>query len=64
MNTTTAAKAEGKTLTVRITNDVESYYRTGIVSIDNGMAYLTMDRGTLHEYAICLGGPNTPVEYR
>jgi hypothetical protein len=64
VNTTTPAKVDGKSITLEITNDVETYRRSGIVSVEaSGYAYLTVDKGTFHEYAICLGGAHTPIRY-
>lgn len=64
LHTTTPAKVEGQTVTVKINNDVESYFRTGIVSIDHGYAHLTVDSGQWHEYSLTLGGAHTPIEIR
>ena len=43
---------------------------TGVTSAHNvaineesGYAYLTVDKGTLHEYSITLGGAHTPIRY-
>jgi hypothetical protein len=66
VNTTTAAKviaSDTRSLTVIIDNGIERYRRRGVVTIDHGLAYLTVDKNTLHEYAICLGGAHTPIEY-
>jgi hypothetical protein len=66
MNTSTTAKMLDHGMghaTLVIDNGHETYRRTGLLGIHHGMAYLTVDRGTLHEYAITLGGPNTPIRY-
>ena len=62
MLTTTAAKVIESGITT-ITTVINGDRYTGIVSVDDGFAHLTMNRGQWTEYAITLGGAHTPIQY-